>query len=168
MIQIKKKKVFLCAKVTERENCQSLSAALTGFLLMAPPTARTALGFPAISASRLYETVSPNFTSLRSVCRTRLVKASTTRHRTHRRGEKERALHLINQSQAADGGARDNLLGCLKTPFTLWKKTSVLGFNQRLGTSPESSLLHNKWWNKWHAWLLHLWHSCFLIRGTWT
>lgn len=43
--------------------CQSMSCSLTGFLLMAPPTARTALGFPAISARRLYETVSPNFTS---------------------------------------------------------------------------------------------------------
>lgn len=54
----------------------SIMGWLTGFLLMAPPTARTALGFPAISARRLYDTVSPNFTSLRRTCSTWLVKVS--------------------------------------------------------------------------------------------
>lgn len=91
-------------KVTKTEACQSMSATLTGFLLMAPPTARTALGFPAISARRLYETVSPNFTSFRSVCNTRLVNASsprsggTGRKSGRQAGEENRESPSLNQS----------------------------------------------------------------------
>lgn len=100
-------------KVSKTEACQSMSATLTGFLLMAPPTARAALGFPAISARRLYETVSPNFTSLRSTCSTRLVNASSPqkrredgegrkseRQKEENRGERESSS--FNQTAAWD------------------------------------------------------------------
>lgn len=71
----RKRKPKQSKRETPVNQCQPHS--LTGFFLMAPPTARTALGFPAISARRLYETVSPNFTSLRSTCSTRLVNVSS-------------------------------------------------------------------------------------------
>lgn len=89
----KKKKIWLKILsfpigLSQREACQSMAATLTGFLLMAPPTARAALGFPAISARRLYETVSPNFTSFRSTCNTRLLNASSPQ-RTERKSERQ-------------------------------------------------------------------------------
>lgn len=133
-----------------------MSAILTGFLLMAPPTARTALGFPAISARRLYETVSPNFTSLRSMCNTRLVNASMPRSRGHGESEwteEERALYLINQTQTADWEADDNKTRRLVQHglCCLWNK---LGFFfcwvqiKSLRHHKISTHLHNKYRNK--------------------
>lgn len=49
---------------------------LTGFFFMADPTARTAFGFPTISASCLYETVFPSPTSFNRVHSTCALKES--------------------------------------------------------------------------------------------
>lgn len=65
---------------------------------MAPPTARTARGFPAISASRLYDTVSPNFTSLSRTCSTWLVKESVNGGGGRKGGDREDEV-WFNQSQ---------------------------------------------------------------------
>lgn len=122
--------------------CQSMTATLTGFLLMAPPTARTALGFPAISARRLYETVSPNFTSLRSACSTRLVNASLP--------QSVRQTGRVRDSSSLNQSTTDSWLTYWKQDSSLvqhknsthLKQTSTLSLIQKFNTWKKDGLKH--------------------------
>lgn len=144
--------------------CQSMSATLTGFLLMAPPTARTALGFPAISARRLYETVSPNFTSLRSTCSTWLVKASSPQSRGQR-GRGGRREERMRESSSFNQSNSDSWLRGWWQQDNTWAQRWFLLFWNKLVFQIEIKSLTRLIWAVFHHVWSHVWGPVPLQQG---